>query len=240
MATSWTSALKQALPANMGRSCDIEVEQAYRNGWHMDPAKQYCPRCGVSAGSAGFHEKGCSFCVKQRIQWDRIVRISSYTGQVAHWIISMKFRRDWSWATWFAEQLADPVRDKCVQDRSVICPVPMHWLRRVRRGYNQAHLMSIALSRATAIPWAALLKRTRYTHPQLTVAPTKRQENVLDSFATTQINLDGWHIWLVDDVKTTGATLNACARLLRRSGAKFISVAVAAVANPQETHYRNV
>lgn len=156
------------------------------------------------------------------------MRLAPYASPVDRWIIAMKYRGDWSWATWFAKRLAERIGHESDRDRSVVCPVPMHWLRRVRRGYNQAALIATTLASATGLPFAALLKRTRYTHPQTTVTPSLRHENVRDSFAMPRVDLNGWVVWLVDDVKTSGATLTACAHLLRRAGARRICVAVAA------------
>jgi len=118
----------------------------------------------------------------------------------------------------------------------VVCPVPMHWARRIGRGYNQAHLIGSALARDRRWPIARLLKRTRYTPPQTAVGPSRRVANVRQSFAIKRVDLTGWHVWLVDDVKTSGATLNACARLLRRAGAQQVNAAVVAVAHPRGGH----
>ena len=80
---------------------------------------------------------------------------------------------------------------------------------------------------------APLLRRTRFVRAQTAIAPTRRYVNVRRSFGVRHLDLTGWSVWLVDDVKTTGATLTSCARLLRGAGARKINVAVVAVADPR-------
>jgi len=89
-------------------------------------------------------------------------------------------------------------------------------------------------------PTAPLLRRTRHTHPQTAVAPSQRASNAAGSIAAEPIDLAGWHVVLVDDVKTTGATLAACARALRSQGAEGVYAAVAAVADPQGQDFRTI
>ena len=85
-----------------------------------------------------------------------------------------------------------------------------------------------------------MLRRTRYTHPQTSLPPAKRADNVRESVAARRVDLSGWHIWLIDDVKTTGATLAACTRLVRRAGASRVFIAVAAVADPHGSDFKSI
>ena len=144
----------------------------------------------------------------------------------------MKFSSAWAWARCFGEELAKVIDSTADTQRVGVCAVPMHWVRRMRRGYNQAQLMAEALADRRAWPLLPVLRRTRSTLPQTVVVPSGRAANIRKSFAMKPVDLTGWHIWLVDDVKTSGSTLAACTRLLRRAGATRVDVAVAAVAQP--------
>ncbi len=159
----------------------------------------------------------------------------------------MKFAHAWPWSRWFGQRLAETIdlalpqtnisadRDGYKHERTAVCPVPMHWARRLRRRYNQSYLIAAAIAKTRRWPLVQLLYRTRYTPPQTTLPIAQRPANVRRSFGIKPIDLNGWRIVLVDDVMTTGSTLAACARLLRHAGAKHIAVAVAAVADPRET-----
>jgi len=225
--------LVHAVSRSLPQSCDAAVPEAQRNGWLIDLPDRFCHRCGASAGQGACTPRGCPACVGQRIAWDKMVRLSAYSTPMKDWIVAMKFQRDWSWAKWFGTRLAERIELSTNGDRVVVCPVPMHWRRRVWRGYNQAQLIASAMARSRGWPVASLLRRTSFTRPQTGMAPARRQANARRSFSDRCINLTGWSIWLVDDVKTTGATLTACARLLRRAGAQQVNAAVAAVADPR-------
>ena len=142
----------------------------------------------------------------------------------------MKFRRQWSWAEWLGDRLAERI-DVC-DNATIVCPVPMHWRRRLARGYNQSALIADTIARRKGIQSAALLRRRRFSPPQTRTTATDRRLNARGAFAVGAVDLSGWTVWLVDDVKTTGATLSACCSHLRQAGAGRIHVAVAAVADP--------
>jgi len=220
---------------------EIQLQQARHNGWQIDRPDVYCHRCGSSAGPAGATVSGCAFCTGTTIAWDRIIRLSAYADPVSRWVVSMKFNRDWSWAPWFGRSLADAVqhtRDTQNPQNTAVCPVPMHWTRRWWRSYNQAHLIAASFAQHRHWPLAPLLRRTRHTSPQTTLSPSRRMRNIRGSVAMKPIDLTGWHIWLIDDVKTTGSTLTACARLLRRAGARSVNAAVVAVADPRGSNFK--
>lgn len=204
---------------------------ARESNWRPDAPDRYCHRCGASMSAMGVTDAGCALCVNRRLPWRRVVRLSKYDKPMSSWIVAMKFARHWSWATWMGRELGCQLGAAPPDGpHSVVCPVPMHWARQWRRGFNQADLMARAFARERRLPMIHLLRRTRHTVPQTQVAHSMRATNVSGSMTMERINLAGWHVWLIDDVTTTGATLATASRLLRRAGAESISVAVAAVA----------
>lgn len=207
--------------------------------WRPDPPGAYCLRCGATAGPAAADATGCAFCRGERVPWDRVVRLGGYTAPLDERIRAMKFARQWQWAPWLGERLAEAVAPLPLAD-PVVCPVPMHWFRRWRRGFNQAALIGEALARHRGWRFAPVLRRTRHTPPQTAVAPSDRSANVRNSFAVAEVDLRGCHVVLVDDVKTSGSTLSACTRLLRDRGAASVTIAVAAVADPKGTGFRRI
>ncbi len=102
-----------------------------------------------------------------------------------------------------------------------LVPVPLHPRRERRRGFNQSLLLAEELSIRTKIPAASLLARTKNTNPQVSLSFDARKKNVADAFAAAPEVATRCYI-LVDDVSTTGATIEEASRTLRRAGARTI------------------
>ncbi|GAB4406846.1 MAG: ComF family protein [Anaerolineales bacterium] len=101
--------------------------------------------------------------------------------------------------------------------------VPLHPRRQKERGYNQSHLLATEFSRATDIPAAnKALRRVRPTLPQVTLTAAERWQNVQGAFQGEPSALAGKSVLLIDDVCTTGATLEACARAALDAGARAV------------------
>ena len=110
----------------------------------------------------------------------------------------------------------------------LIVPVPMHRFRLWRRRYNQAAVLALAIGQMTTIPVSLnALQRVKNTVAQVGLRRNERRANLVGAFRVApgaQMSLEGRHIVLIDDVRTTGSTLNACAHLLRKAGASRIDV----------------
>jgi ComF family protein len=112
--------------------------------------------------------------------------------------------------------------------RAVLVPVPLHPQRRRRRGFDQARLLATAVAERTGAPVASCLRRNVATLPQGDPRVTSRERNVEGAFAVARAQaVRGRHAVLIDDVTTSGATVRACARLLRAAGAERVAVLAA-------------
>lgn len=211
----------------------VSTQTSLFEDWQPDAPDDYCHRCGASAGPGSVLADGCAFCRNQALTWDRLTRLSLYAEPMDGWLKQMKFGREWSWAPHLGRLLADRVGEAIDDQRVVVAYVPMHWRRRWRRGFNQAELMARSLAKARGWRMLPLLKRPTWTHPQPSVVPSQREANVKHSFTIRPVDLEGWQVVLIDDIKTSGATLGTCCKLLKASGARSIQVAVAAVADPK-------
>jgi ComF family protein len=220
--------LRELLPTVQQQS----LQAARDTGWEMDAASAYCGRCGATAGPGATTARGCARCLDRRLPWQRVLRVGPYSQPLSEWIVAMKFSRQWAWAAQFGRMLGEQMQPP--PGPTVVCYVPMHWLRRLRRGYNQAQLMAAALAQQRRWPLVHVLRRARHTRPQTHVPPSQRHANVRRSFTIAPVSLTGFQVVLVDDVTTSGATLTACARLLRKAGAESVQIAVAAVARPHQ------
>ena len=106
-----------------------------------------------------------------------------------------------------------------------VVPVPLHWRKRLNRGFNQAELLARCLAKRRGLPVLNALRRSRATEVQAGLANASRRRNVAGAFAVRpRVNVSGAKILLIDDVMTTGATAAACAAALKRAGAKSVSL----------------
>lgn len=114
-----------------------------------------------------------------------------------------------------------------VAERTAYVPVPLAAARQRERGFNQAELLARAVARRQARPvWADVLRRERFSATQTRLTPSERAANVHQTFHVNPVaraRIAGTHLVLVDDVLTTGATLNAAATVLFEAGARIIS-----------------
>jgi ComF family protein len=153
-----------------------------------------------------------------------------YTGALRAIIHAFKYRRRRSLATPLA-QLMRQHGEALIEDVDWVVPVPLHRTRARQRGFNQAD----DLARALRLPTLHALRRVRATRPQSDLPAARRNRNVRDAFALPRLRtrrvartLAGRCVILVDDVSTTGATLNACARVLKTAGAREVRALTAA------------
>lgn len=150
----------------------------------------------------------------------------------------MKYRRQWPIAPWLGGLLAErigepPANARRPEEGPIVVHAPMHWTRRWWRGFDQAELLAKSVARNRGWRPLPLLRRVRRTAPQTAIPPSQRTTNVTRAFAIDELDLEGRDVILVDDVKTTGATLSQCARLLRSHGARTVHATVAAVGDPR-------
>lgn len=114
-----------------------------------------------------------------------------------------------------------------VDERAALVPIPLAAARKRQRGYNQSALIARGLGLRWHIPvWEDVVVRSRETGSQTRLTPEERLDNVAGSFRAGERQLEGFsgaHLVIVDDVVTTAATLNTCAKVLYESGARIIS-----------------
>ncbi|MBL0317896.1 MAG: ComF family protein [Alphaproteobacteria bacterium] len=142
-------------------------------------------------------------------------------------IIRFKYLDNTQPTRFYAQWLKEACQDM-MTDIDMILPVPMYWTRYLKRTYNQAYLLAHSLAKQTGIPLAAgILIRRKSTRYQAKLTRKQRQQNVKHAFAIKpkkRNQIEGKHILLVDDVLSTGATLESCCHKLLAAGAASVDV----------------
>lgn len=169
----------------------------------------------------------CTACLRQRPSFDHARSVFRYDDASRNLILGFKHADRTERARAFGRWLARIGQDMCT-DADFIVPVPLHWRRLLDRRYNQAALLAMILARETSRKFAPeLLVRRRATRSQGGLRANQRRDNVRNAFtinARFRDALSGTHVILVDDVLTTGATAEYCARSLKKAGVARVDV----------------
>ena len=204
-----------------------------------------CPRCGGSLGpNIPARADGCGQCQTALPRFGRTYRLGSYAGPLRHAVRDLKYRRQLRLRRRLTALLAERIQaDATAGDDTppprydVVQAVPMHWRRRLARGFDHAHVIASALAGHLGVPMGCELVRVRNTPPQVRLSRTRRIENVRGAFAVRDPDVvAGADVLLVDDVTTTGATANEAARVLLDAGAQRVALAVLAKAEPPRAY----
>lgn len=198
------------------------------------PEGAACPGCGQLPEFPQMLPVLCPACRETPRPWGRLVSFGSYEGRLRELILLYKFEARLGLGRQLQECLASafdraagafPELLAC----ELIVPVPLHPRRLTWRGYNQSRELARLLSRRRGLPIRQeALRRVRRTVPQMELDRAERAENIRGAFAASPQLLAGRTVLLVDDIMTTGSTLEECARMMRSAGAAQVHVLVLA------------
>ena len=180
----------------------------------------WCMKCGKKLES---DEEFCRDCREKTHYFERGRALYEY-GSVASGVYRMKYGGKQEYATYFGEEMAEYLKSFIKQiGPDGIVPIPLHKQRQRKRGYNQAELLAKALGDAMNIPvYDKMLVRIKNTKPLKLQNPTERQNNLKKAFIIGKNDVKLKTILIVDDIYTTGSTINEAAQVLRRNGAEKI------------------
>ncbi|EXI62330.1 DNA utilization protein GntX [Mannheimia granulomatis] len=187
--------------------------------------RPYCGHCGMSLRE---NRHSCGYCLRNEPKWHKLVRVAEYQMPLSHWIHRFKFQSQYWLDQALSRQLLlaikEAQRERGLVLPEVIMPVPLFWQRNWSRGFNQAVLVSQWLAKWLQIPLdTQSLTRIRATTSQRELTAHERRKNLRGAF--------GYHplkaykrVAIVDDVITTGSTLNVICVELLKAGVEEIQV----------------
>jgi ComF family protein len=251
--TAAANTLIRALLAPCCAACDRPLNDPLSGAicascWDQWPllTPPMCARCGDQLAMWKAHERlherpherptedrWCERCRRGETSISRIRSAGVYDGTLRHMVHALKYRK----RRMIAPKLAERMRRDCTEALSgadAVVPVPLHWLKQWDRGFNQADDIAMHLG----LPVWRALRRKRSGPPQASLPAFRRHGNAHGAYALAPIEslrgfrgrprLLGASLVLVDDVVTTGATLEACAQVLLAAGAARVTAVTAA------------
>lgn len=230
----WSRYLITHLPAVIPSSCalcGIVDREAICAGCHYQFFGQPVHRCTQCATPLiGMTAEICGECLKQPPAFDATIVAADYAPPIDQLVLALKFGSRLALAPLFAHMLRDAILQGRTQGAilpTCITAVPLGAQRLAERGFNQALEIAKPLSRSLGIKLVPqLTSRLRDTHAQAMLHPDERHKNIRDAFTVSHHAIDsikGQHIGVVDDVITTGETLNELASTLKRFGATRVT-----------------
>lgn len=190
-----------------------------------NPICDCCGRPFISQIAADAIRPLCRLCRLDSFSFARARSYAVYNDALHSAILLLKYEEVTRLGDWFAAKLAEVVEREATQFQAdVVVPVPLHRDRFSERGYNQAELIARPLARRLKLKTGSyLLMRTKPRPARLVLSRKEHWDSVRGAYATREgVRVDNLRVLLVDDVLTTGATLDSCSRALKKAGAKAV------------------
>jgi ComF family protein len=196
----------------------------------------YCTGCGALAEVADQPAALCSSCRIEPRPWDALGFYGEYAGALRDAVLLLKFGgrlaglelvRELAWRAYVLHR--ERMDGFTPEGPDLVAAVPMHWRRLLTRGYNQSVELARGVAKPLGVPLdVRALRKVRHTETQSRLGARERKANLTGAFAAEALRVVGKNVLVVDDVMTTGATLEAASRALRLAGARRVEVLVLA------------
>lgn len=182
-----------------------------------------CMKCGKEIGSR--EQEYCADCIRRKKSFTRGFALLNYDSRAAVSMAAVKYHNKREYLDFYARAAALRFKKQFRQAGiQVIVPVPVHASRLKTRGFNQAAVLAEKLSAELGIPWEELLIRVKKTDPQKSLGSAERLKNLRGAFEAEQEAGKWERVLLVDDIYTTGSTVEICSRALLKTGVKQVFV----------------
>jgi len=190
----------------------------------------FCPKCGKKREEAS---ELCFDCSTKPHYFESGRAMYVYEGAIKKSLFGLKFFHETWVGKTFGQLLAQYYLELELFEVDLVLPIPLHILRRIKRGYNQAEIVGQSFSLyAKLIYESNALLRHKWTKPQKDLTEIERKSNLENAFSLKKSKVDlikGKRILLIDDIYTTGTTIDSCAKLLYENGANkvyFLTIAI--------------
>ncbi len=236
---SCNSCNQQLFPNSSGNS-EIEADPPENLARHWCPdclrnitgaPLPSCESCGAYlSGNNPFGDK-CKLCFRLDLKFLTCTAIGNYQGLLQHLVLQMKREKSEILAIQFGQLLGEQLRPFALNlELDEVIPVPIHWRRKLIRGFHGAGLIAEGTARSLERPLRRRgLVANRLTKKQATLSLSARFKNVKGAFhANPKFDLEGKNILLVDDVMTSGASASSAAKAILKAGAKSVHVGIVA------------
>ncbi len=177
------------------------------------------PRCKCCGLPTNYEVDACGQCLIRPPSWHRLYCVGDYQAPLSGYVHQLKYERQF----WQARKLASLLEPCIDESPQLITSVPLHWRRQLYRGFNQSELIARYLAQRVMVPYRGLFKRARSTSQQQGLTRSERRSNLARAFKL-QGKVEVQHVAIVDDVLTTGSTVQHLCELLLEAGVKRIDI----------------
>lgn len=184
------------------------------------PPLNHCDKCG-----AEISDEYCSTCAETDFCFEFSRSVYGFQGPIQHLIHELKYNGRLASAKYLAEGLCQFLKDNAdYKGYNCIAAVPLHPVRKRERGFNQSELLARSLAKNSGLEYINPIKRKHYTKSQTLLHKDERLKNLSGAFCIRKgQNVTGKNVILVDDVFTTGSTLNEVSKVLLQAGASKVA-----------------
>ena len=190
------------------------------------------PRCKTCGKPIRYEEKEyCEDCKREEMHYDQGKSVWLHKDPVAFSVYQFKYHNRRVFAEFYAKEMWRLYGKKIkAWEIDAIVPVPLHWKRRLDRGYNQSEMIAKYLGKYSGIPVQKKgVRRIRYTERQKTLGHKERKKNLKNAFEVTKRWKEARNVLIIDDIYTTGNTISEIARILKQKGVEkvcFLTISI--------------
>ena len=222
--------------ANCTGACDGQVPlcELCRIDLHTLETAPACEKCAMPLPERG---APCAHCMGAGIYpFDKILRLGIFVDPLKNLIHQMKYHRQWGLAAFFADRLlAQASVNALLEESDLIIAVPLHPLRHIARGYNQADVLARRIASKSKRKLIAPISRLKRTETQTHLSHAKRVENMHGAFGLRDASaVCEKRVVVIDDVMTSAATLQSIGRAIKQGKPASISAIVVARSDPKQ------